>query len=135
MHSFCATESMDCDDEEEESASSAPSKPIAPTEVTSYQSITNEQEPTGEWSSKLNSAKHAEIFEKLVSKLAGDSEICKFTAYALLMLLVGYSEAFDEWKLSAVKAVTYLRKNAQPCFDAVLIEMLVDAVQDAGMTV
>lgn len=78
------------------------------TVVTTYQSITNQQNPSGDWSEKLQS-KHEETLFKAIESTSEDKKV-QFTLYAILLLLVEFADQFDEWKLTAVKGVNFLKK-------------------------
>ena len=38
-------------------------------------------------------------------------EVVQFTVYAILLLLADFPETFDEWKLTATKGATFLKKS------------------------
>merc|ERR1712013_9072 len=77
--------------------------------VTAYYDITNLQNPAGDWTTKVNS-KHDETLLKNI-EAAFDDDAVQCTVYAILLLLVDFPDTFDEWKLTAIKGVTFLKKS------------------------
>ena len=93
-------------------------------EVREYQDITNQQHPGGEWTFKVKS-KHEENLLKNI-EATFDDVIVQSTMYAILLLLVDFSDAFDEWKLTAIKGVTFLKKNVNE-LESELVKLLTDS--------
>ena len=79
------------------------------TTTLTHQSITNDQNPGGEWYEKLQSKHDDNLFVNIEANF--DDKTVQYTLYAILLLLVEFPDAFDEWKLSAIKGVTFLKKS------------------------
>ena len=82
-----------------------PSKPIS----NNYQTITNAQDPSGFWSS-LSSIDLEPVTGKLISEKFSDEQISA-TIYALILLLSKFGSQYNEWKLTAIKGVSFLGKK------------------------
>jgi len=82
-----------------------PSKPVS----NNYQTITNAQDPSGFWSS-MSSIDLEPVTRKLISEKFSDEQISA-TVYALILLLSNFGSQYNEWKLTAIKGVSFLRKN------------------------
>ena len=78
-------------------------------EVTAYHDITNEQNPGGEWTMKFKSKHDGALFTNIEDGFS--DEVVQFTVYAILLLLADFPETFDEWKLTATKGATFLKKS------------------------
>jgi hypothetical protein len=75
-----------------------------------YEKITDEQEPSGEWCTKLMYSEHdGNLFKNIMATI--QDETSQYTVYAVLLLIVECANTFDEWKLSAIKGMSFLKKS------------------------
>merc|ERR1719361_3316082 len=114
-----------------------PPPPAAATQInkplsSNYQTITNAQDPSGFWSSiapiDLEPANGKLILGKLVD------EQVSATIYALILLLSKFGSQYNEWKLTAIKGVSFLKskfgENAVDKFNEIVSEVGVSVDDD-----
>jgi len=99
-------------------SSSTSSSSTSANEVTVYQNITNLQNPGGEWTIKLKSKHDDNLLQVIESRFEEDT--VKDTLYAIMLLLVDFSDTLDEWKLTAVKGVAFLKLSVDNLKDEII---------------
>merc|ERR1712066_850900 len=77
-----------------------------------HQTVSNAQDPAGFWSDLASFDLAPELLAK-IQKVHSDVEVVG-TIYALILLISRFSEAYDEWKLSAIKGCGFLKKQLGP---------------------
>lgn len=133
--SKCMEESEDEEDDmylnkkkQRETKTESPSKPIS----NNYQTITNAQDPSGFWSG-ISSFDFSPVTGKLIVAKFSDEKVSA-TMYALIMLLSKFGSQYNEWKLTAIKGVSFLRKtlgeNVVDQFNELLSETGVEVDED-----
>merc|ERR1712226_1540098 len=97
-----------------------------------YQTITNAQDPSGFWSSIAPIDLEPENGKLILGKLV--DEQVSATLYALVLLLSKFGSQYNEWKLTAIKGVSFLKskfgENAVDKFNEVASEVGVSVDDD-----
>jgi len=104
---------------------STPSKPIA----NNYQTITNAQDPSGYWTS-IVSIDLEPASGKLISDKLSDEKVSA-TVYALILLLSKFGSQYNEWKLTAIKGVSFLKSK----FGENVVDKFNEIVAEVGASV
>merc|ERR1739848_409798 len=97
-----------------------------PTSFKTYQDISNAQEPSGEWSMLITCGSSEKISKHLETMANDFNEKQKFTVIALLVLLDSFASEVNEWILSAVKGVAFLKFDEEKLMDCIPDDMEID---------
>merc|ERR1711879_431910 len=96
--------------EEEDEWDETPQKPPSNQPLANnHQTVTNAQDPAGFWSELASFDLDHELLVK-IQAIYSDVQVAG-TIYALILLLARFSDAYDEWKLSAMKGCGFLKKK------------------------
>merc|ERR1711976_492395 len=85
---------------------------LKPELSNTHQTVSNAQDPEGFWSDLASIGLAPGLLSKIL-KIYTDVKVVG-TIYALILLISRFGEAYDEWKLSAVKGCGYLKRELGP---------------------
>jgi len=109
LESNCGFDSLQESFATARSSRAVPPKPISKPISDNYQTITNAQDPSGFWLSSISIDLDPANGKLILTKFS-DEQISA-TIYALILLLSRFGSQYNEWKLTAIKGVSFLKSK------------------------